>query len=63
MSKIEHSWSDTGASASVSKKDEVRTFLLTGFIIIPGATVGFVGAFGLVIWVFQMIAGPPGPPA
>lgn len=46
-----------------TKSSEWRTFLLTTFVIIPGAAVGFVGAFGFAIWMFQLIAGPPGPPS
>ncbi len=57
----------TGAGSNdqqspVSRADEIKTFLLTTFLIIPGAAVGFVGAYGFIVWAFQMIYGPPGPP-
>jgi len=44
------------------EKREWRVFLVTTFLLIPGATVAFVGAFGFAIWAYQMVAGPPGPP-
>ena len=44
------------------EKREWRVFLATTFLLIPGAAVAFVGAFGFAIWIYQMIAGPPGPP-
>lgn len=44
-----------------SKKAELRTFLFTTFILIPGFAVAFVGAYGLVVWLSQMVFGPPGP--
>lgn len=60
---------DNGALASeasefsATKSTEIKTFLMTTFIIIPGAAVAFVGAFGFAIWATQMIFGPPGPPS
>jgi len=48
---------------SASKSTEIKTFLMTTFVIIPGAAVAFVGAFGFVIWATQMVFGPPGPPS
>jgi nitrate reductase NapE len=36
-------------------------FLTVG--LVPALAVATVGGFGLAIWVYQMIAGPPGPPA
>lgn len=47
----------------VSRREEIRTFLVATFVIIPGASVAFVGAYGFIVWAFQMIFGPPGPPA
>ncbi len=50
-------------SATPDRKREVVVFLATCFVIIPGLAVAFTGAYGLFIWVSQMIFGPPGPPA
>lgn len=51
-----------GTGIAPNKRNELLTFLITTFVLIPGASVAFVGAFGLAIWVSQMIFGPPGPP-
>ena len=51
------------AGPTGSRKSELAVFLLTSFVIIPGLSVAFVGAYGFAIWIFQMIYGPPGPPA
>ena len=42
---------------------ELRAFLFLVVVLAPALTVAFVGALGLGIWIVQMIAGPPGPPA
>lgn len=57
---------DSGSTTDghpVSKSRELRVFLFTTLLLIPGCTVAFVGAYGLAVWVMQMIFGPPGPPA
>ena len=51
-----------GGGKTPSKREELATFLLTSFVIIPGLAVAFVGAYGLAIWIYQIIFGPPGPP-
>lgn len=45
-----------------SRGEERLAFIATTFVIIPGLTVAFVGAFGLIVWILQLINGPPGPP-
>jgi nitrate reductase NapE len=45
-----------------SRRRELITFLVLAFGIWPLVAVGVVGGFGLVIWVSQIIFGPPGPP-
>lgn len=44
-----------------TQRAELRTFLFTCFILIPGLAIAFVGTYGLVVWISQMIFGPPGP--
>jgi nitrate reductase NapE len=29
----------------------------------PALTVAVVGGYGLIVWIAQMVLGPPGPPA
>lgn len=62
MSTQEGRFSGDSGGAAASRKAELATFLSTCFVIIPGLAVAFVGAFGFVVWISQMIFGPPGPP-
>jgi periplasmic nitrate reductase NapE len=41
---------------------EIFAFVFLTVILVPGLAVATVGGFGLAVWVYQMISGPPGPP-
>jgi len=41
---------------------EVFAFLFLAAVFIPALAVATVGAFGFTVWIYQTIAGPPGPP-
>ena len=41
---------------------EIYAFLIVTAILLPGITVATVGGYGLAVWTYQAIAGPPGPP-
>jgi nitrate reductase NapE len=45
------------------KRMEVFAFLFLTAVLMPALAVATVGSYGLSIWVYQMLAGPPGPPA
>ena len=45
------------------KRMEVFAFLFLTAVLMPTLAVAFVGSYGLAVWVYQMAAGPPGPPA
>lgn len=45
-----------------SRTRELLTFFILAFGIWPVLAVGFVGAYGFLVWMFQIIYGPPGPP-
>ena len=42
-----------------SKKAEWLTFLIVTMVVFPGMAVAFVGGYGFVIWMMQLINGPP----
>jgi len=42
--------------------NELITFLVLAFGIWPIVAVGVVGAYGFLVWMFQIVFGPPGPP-
>ncbi|WP_050387022.1 periplasmic nitrate reductase, NapE protein [Bradyrhizobium pachyrhizi] len=41
---------------------EIFAFLFLTAILMPGLAVATVGSYGLAVWIYQMVAGPPGPP-
>ncbi len=57
----DHSLS-TGAGDRPGRRDEILAFFLLTFVVAPAVTIGIVGSFGLCIWLYQLFAGPPGPP-
>jgi periplasmic nitrate reductase NapE len=46
-----------------SRRRELLTFLILAFGIWPILAVGIVGGYGFLVWGFQIIYGPPGPPS
>jgi nitrate reductase NapE len=40
----------------------VRVFLFLALVLAPLLAVLFVAGYGFVVWIWQMIVGPPGPP-
>lgn len=44
---------------SVSKKQERRLFLFIAVVLFPLMSIVLVGGFGLLIWISQLIFGPP----
>jgi len=49
-------------AAPPSRRDEIRAFLFLALVLAPVLAVIFVAGYGFVIWIWQMIVGPPGPP-
>jgi nitrate reductase NapE len=47
---------------SRQKGRELRTFLFLTIILAPLLAVMIVGGYGFLVWIYQIIAGPPGPP-
>ena len=49
------------AANAPSLRRELLTFLILAFGIWPVIAVGVVGGYGFLVWMYQLIAGPPGP--
>lgn len=43
------------------RKQELTVFLVLALLLAPLLAITTVGGYGLAVWVYQMIAGPPGP--
>ena len=44
------------------RRMEIFAFLFLTAVVMPALAVASVGSYGLAVWVYQIIAGPPGPP-
>ena len=49
-------------SPGEERSRELRAFLFLAVILAPLLAVLFVGGYGFAVWVYQIFAGPPGPP-
>ena len=47
--------------SSASRARELRAFLFLTVVLAPAVAVALVGGLGFTIWMYQLIAGPPGP--
>ena len=59
-------WSATGHDTTDRmrrRRMEIFAFLFLTVFLMPGLAVATVGGYGLAVWIYQMAAGPPGPPA
>ena len=50
------------ATAGQRRRYELIVFLVLTLLLAPALAVITVGGYGLGVWIYQMIAGPPGPP-
>ena len=54
--------SDNGHGKSRRRRMEIFAFLFLTAVLLPAFAVATVGSYGLAVWIYQMMAGPPGPP-
>lgn len=54
---------DDAGRPQVSRGRELAMFLFLSVVLAPVLAVAVVGGYGFVVWILQMIYGPPGPPA
>jgi len=45
-----------------AKSRELSAFLFLTVFLVPALSVALVGSYGFAIWIYQIIAGPPGAP-
>ena len=48
---------------SHKRRMEIYAFLIITALVMPALTVATVGTWGLSVWIYQTINGPPGPPS
>ncbi|WP_341771057.1 periplasmic nitrate reductase, NapE protein [Pseudomaricurvus hydrocarbonicus] len=45
---------------TLQRKEEWRMFMFIIIFLFPILTVMFVGSYGFIVWMYQLLAGPPG---
>ena len=50
------------APSPTRRRWEFMVFALLAIVVWPVIAVGVVGGWGFVVWMFQQVYGPPGPP-
>lgn len=53
-------WLVEESKASFTKAQELRSFLFLSIVMAPVLAVIFVSGYGFVVWMYQLVAGPPG---
>lgn len=46
--------------SKLQKRRELRAFLFLTVVLAPVLSVVIVGGFGFLVWMYQLMAGPPG---
>jgi nitrate reductase NapE len=54
---------DGQAGLQSKRRQEIVAFAILAVVIWPFIAVGVVGGYGFLVWMYQMVFGPPGPPA
>ena len=49
---------DDGGAPS-TRREELRSFLFFTIVMAPALAVMFVGGYGFLVWMYQIVAGPP----
>jgi nitrate reductase NapE len=58
----ENSAADDRAAPRHTRREELFAFVALAVLIWPVIAVGIVGGYGFIIWMSQLVLGPPGPP-
>jgi periplasmic nitrate reductase NapE len=54
---------DPNETTSQKRRTEIYAFLILTALLMPALAVATVGTWGLTVWIYQAITGPPGPPS
>jgi periplasmic nitrate reductase NapE len=52
--------SDPTSEEVPTREQELKGFLLLTVLLAPGLAIALVGSYGFAIWIYQLLAGPPG---
>ncbi len=49
-------------SPTRTRREEIVAFIILAVLIWPFVAVGVVGGYGFLVWMYQVVFGPPGAP-
>jgi nitrate reductase NapE len=58
----ENSAAQDRVAPQYTRREELFAFFALAVLIWPVIAVGIVGGYGFIIWMSQLVLGPPGPP-
>jgi nitrate reductase NapE len=58
--KASHVTDDFREVVPSTRREELRSFLFFTIVMAPVLAVVVVGGYGFLVWMYQLIAGPPG---
>ena len=50
---------DSDPATPSMRAEEWRSFLFFTVVMAPGIAVAIVGSYGFLVWMYQLLAGPP----
>ncbi len=50
------------SSLTRQRRMEIFAFLFLTAVLMPALAIATVGGYGFAVWIYQIVAGPPGPP-
>ena len=53
---------DAAQAPRATRREEIFAFIVLAVLIWPVIAVGVVGGYGFLVWMYQLVYGPPGPP-
>ncbi len=59
---IDSETQETAATRREGRRSELAVFLILAVLIWPFIAVAVVGGYGFLVWMWQIMVGPPGPP-
>ena len=54
--------SQASAVSAGTRRREIVAFAVLAVLIWPFVAVAVVGGYGFLVWMYQIVTGPPGPP-
>ena len=52
----------SNAVSPATRRREIWAFAVLAVLIWPFLAVAVVGGYGFLVWMYQIVSGPPGPP-